>query len=71
LEGTNVYYVPPALFANHGNCDSQESWIGPVILTPPPAPFPPESTAESLHPTAAGQSIGYGSAFVSVMNYND
>lgn len=70
-EGANVYFVSPALFSGHGLCDSGEPWITPVTLTGPEAGWPPKPLPESLHPTVSGQSMGYGDAFVSTMNYYD
>lgn len=61
--GDNIFYVPPALFGGHGQCDSQEEWINTIVLD---SAFKPQP--ESMHPNAPGQSIGYGSAFTSVMN---
>jgi len=65
-EGANVYFVPAVLFSGHGHCDLNEEWFTFVLLTDD---LPPVAKPESLHPTAVGQSVGYGNAFVSVMNF--
>ena len=62
-EGVDVTYVPPALFAGHGLCDSAEEWIVPIVLDANNNPIP-----ESMHPNAAGYAQGYGAAFVTIMN---
>lgn len=64
-EGVNIFYVPPALFSGHGQCDTQEEWINTIVVDgdfPVPHPMP-----ESMHPNVTGQSAGYGAAFVVVM----
>jgi hypothetical protein len=64
--GANIFYVPPALFGGHGQCDSQEQWINTIVVD---TTFPiPNVQPESMHPNVTGQSLGYGSAFTSVMN---
>jgi lysophospholipase L1-like esterase len=62
--GMNVTYVPPALFAGHGLCDSGNSYIYGVMLgsttTGPPNPG-------SVHPDQNGQNIAYGQMFEAMM----
>jgi hypothetical protein len=64
--GSNIFYVTPALFTGHGQCDSQEQWINTIVID---TAFPlPNVQPESMHPSVIGQSAGYGAAFTSVMN---
>ncbi len=57
-EGIPVSYAEPTAFSKHGLCDKAESWFHPVELDSTNVP-----EADSFHPTADGQRLGYEPAF--------
>lgn len=65
LTGVKATYAPPIFFNGHGHCDSGDSLLHEVYLTPPPTL---EVLPESFHPTYEGQWFGYENSFNVVMD---
>lgn len=66
-ESIDVTYVSPSIFNGHALCDSDTSYLYGVVLDSA-IPNPLVLNPGSMHPTATGAGIGYGTAFQYAMS---